>query len=115
MATAKQARETRGLPWLKLLVVLAAIIGGVAWYYAEVIAGYSQASTGYAAKYTCSCRYIGGRDMGSCQDDLLAGMGTLWISEDADAKSVTASVPLIESTTATYSEGAGCALEEWDG
>ncbi|MGB3794938.1 MAG: hypothetical protein WA957_01380 [Alteraurantiacibacter sp.] len=115
MATAKQARETSRLPWLKLLVVLAAIGGGVAWYYGEQIAGYSQAGTGYAAKYTCSCRYIGGREIGHCKDDLLAGMGMLWISEDVDERSVTASVPLVESTTATFREGEGCVLEEWDG
>lgn len=115
MATAKQARDVRGLPWLKLIVVLAAIGGGVAWFYGEQIAGYSQASTGYAAKYTCSCRHIGGRDIGHCQEDLLAGMGALWISEDADEKSVTASVPLVESATATFREGEGCVLEAWDG
>ena len=115
MATAKQGRDIRGLPWLKLLVVLAAIGGTVAWFYGEAIAGYSQASTAYAAKYTCSCRFIGGREIGQCREDLLDGMGALWISEDAGEQSVTASVPLIESTTATFGEGEGCVLEPWDG
>ena len=47
---------------------------------------------------------------------ILGGHGiTAWgeTSEDAEAKSVTASIPLIASDTATYREGYGCLLQEW--
>ena len=42
-------------------------------------------------------------------------MELISLSEDAEAKSVTASFPLLESQTATYREGYGCVLESWDG
>ncbi len=115
MATANQAGSKRRIPWLKLLVALLAIGGAVTWIYGERIAGLSQIGTGYAAKNVCSCRYIGGREPGQCKDDLLAGMGAIWLSQDEANKSVTASVPLVESATATYREGYGCVLEEWEG
>lgn len=115
MATAKQADNKRRTPWLKVLLFFALIAGGSWWYFQEPIAGYTQVGTGYAAKYACSCRHIGGRDLGQCKDDLLPAMAALWLSEDAAEQSVTASVPLVQSATATYREGAGCVLEPWDG
>ena len=115
MATAKQAGDTRRMGWLKYAIAIAAVMGGAVWFYGEAIAGYSQASTAYAAKYACSCRYLGGRSVAQCSEDLLPGMGALWMSEDEAQASVTATVPLVESTTATYREGYGCVLERWDG
>ncbi|GAA5046304.1 hypothetical protein GCM10023208_01610 [Erythrobacter westpacificensis] len=115
MATAKKAGDKRGTPWLKLLAVVVLIGGGIAWYYGDIIDGYAKAGTGYAAKTACSCRFIGGREMGQCKDDLMPGMAAIWLSEDDAARSVTASVPLVESTTATYRDGYGCVLERWDG
>ena len=41
-------------------------------------------------------------------------MEVVFLSEDAEAKSVTARVPLIASATATYREGFGCLLEPWE-
>ncbi|MFB0611831.1 hypothetical protein [Aurantiacibacter poecillastricola] len=115
MATSKSARTKRRFPWLTLLVVVAAAIGGAAWYYNEMIGGYTRSGTAYAAKYVCSCRYLGGREVRQCREDLLPGMGVIWLSEDEGEQSVTASVPLVESTMATYREGRGCQLEEWAG
>ncbi len=114
MATAKQAGSKREVPWFKVLVALAVIGGGVTWFYGEAIAGFTQAGTAYAAKDACSCRHIGGRELSQCQDDLLPGMEAIWLSEDEADRSVTASVPLVESTTATYREGYGCVLEPWE-
>lgn len=114
-ASAKQAGDKRRTPWLKLLALLVLIAGSAFWYFREPITGYAQAGTGYAAKTTCSCRHIGGRDLGQCKDDLLPGMAAIWLSENAAEQSVTASVPLVESTTATYREGYGCVLEPWEG
>ena len=115
MATAKLAGDKRRTPWLKLLVLVALIIGGAAWYYDDVIDGYAQAGTSYAAKTACSCRFVGGREFGQCGDDLIPGMEAVWLSEDEAAQSVTARIPLVESATATYREGYGCVLERWEG
>jgi hypothetical protein len=42
-------------------------------------------------------------------------MELVTLSEEPAAKSVTASFPLLASTTATYREGWGCVLEPWEG
>ena len=53
--------------------------------------------------------------MKSCQGDFIPGMEAVFLSEDEEAKSVTAWVPLAKSNTATYREGFGCVLEPWKG
>ena len=68
----------------------------------------------YGARIGCSCRYIDGRALGSCKDDRESGMGMVFLSEDAERKSVTARVPVLASATATYRKGWGCVLEKWD-
>ncbi len=40
-------------------------------------------------------------------------MEAVFLSEDADEKSVTAYVPLLASETARYRKGYGCVLEPW--
>lgn len=113
MATAnKSAKRGSGI-WLKLLLLIALAIGVVAWFYGEAIAGYSEAGTGYGAKNACSCRYLAGRELSQCYDDFIPGMGAIWLTEDEGEQSVTATIPLISSTTATYSEGYGCMIEPW--
>jgi len=36
------------------------------------------------------------------------------LSDDAEKRSVTATFPLVAQTTATYREGYGCVLEQWE-
>ncbi len=115
MATAKQAKTGFLTIILRIALIVALAVGIAAFFFGEAIAGYSQTGTSYAAKSACSCRHIAGRELGSCDDDLMPGMGVIWLSEDEGAQSVTATVPLITSTTATFSEGPGCVLEPWDG
>lgn len=71
------------------------------------------AGTAYGARVACSCRFVAGRSMGDCAKDKLAGMGMIRFRADEDAKSVTASVPLIASETARLREGYGCVLDSW--
>ena len=116
MATAKQTRSRIASRWwLKLLVVLFFVGAGVYWYYSAQILGLTNAGTAYGAHNACSCRYLGGRDLKSCQGDFIPGMEAVFLSEDEEAKSVTAWVPLAKSNTATYREGFGCVLEPWKG
>lgn len=111
MATAKQARTSLFSILLRIagFVVVAAFL--VSFFFGEAIAGFSDVGTSYAAKTSCSCRYVAGRDLDSCYADFAPGMGAIWLSEDADAQSVTARIPLVESAEATYREGYGCVLE----
>ena len=111
MATAKRANHSRRIPWLMILAALFAAGAIFWWFQGEAIAGNADAGTGYGAKVACSCRYVAGRELSDCRDDFVPGMEIIMLSEDADAQSVTASVPMIRSHTAVYRDGFGCVLE----
>tara|TARA_B100000029_G_scaffold226437_1_gene224237 strand:- start:7421 stop:7819 length:399 start_codon:yes stop_codon:yes gene_type:complete len=99
---------------LVLLLVLASI-AAIAWFANRTaINGYAVTGASYAARVGCSCRYIGGRSIGDCAKDKVAGMEMVSLSDDPSTRSVTASFPLVASQTATYREGYGCVLEEWE-
>ena len=112
MATAKsRSRKTRLWLWLLLLVLglLAA-----AWFaLGDGLRKTGGVGSAYAARVACSCRFVAGRSLDDCAKDKLDGMELVSLSEDGPAKSVTASIPLLASDTATYREGCGCVLEEW--
>ena len=118
MATAKAS--ARGRPvgksrhWPKLLLAIAVIAAGTAWFYRDTVMSQAVAGTSYGARVACSCRFVGGRDLKDCEKDFEPGMALVSLAEDEDAKSVTASVPLLASQTATFKEGYGCLLEKWD-
>ncbi|MBO9498804.1 MAG: hypothetical protein J7496_13055 [Novosphingobium sp.] len=122
MATAKKvsARARRGNPalrnrrWPKVLLVLGVLAALTAWYYRGTVMARAVAGTAYGARVACSCRFVGGRDLKDCEKDFEPGMGMVSLSEDDDAKSVTASVPLLASQTATFRPGYGCMLEKWE-
>lgn len=114
MATAKNRGIRGGRSWPKWLLLALLVGGALFWYYRVTIRETALAGTSYGAHNACSCRFIAGREMGSCKRDFIPGMEAVFLSEDADDKSVTAYVPLIASTTATYREGFGCVLEPWE-
>ena len=115
MATAKQHLSAASRPWLRIVLAVAVLVGGLAWYYGEAVGGYGDAGTSYGAKNACSCRYVAGRSLDSCRTDFLPGMEAVFLSEDEEQRSVTAYVPLVASNTAQYREGFGCVLEPWEG
>ena len=103
----------RAFMWLLLLAVVALAV--VFWLNRPAINGYAGVSTAYAARVACSCRFVAGRSLDDCDKDKLAGMELVRLSDDVEARSVTASFPMVLSNTATYREGYGCVLEEWEG
>jgi len=109
------ASGKRAFPWVSALVLVVVIAAAVWWFYGATIRGLSLAGTGYGAKNACSCRYIAGRDLNSCEGDFLPGMEMVFLSEDEATNSVTASVPLIASQTARYRDGYGCVLDSPEG
>jgi len=111
-AQSRKSKSGRGLWVLGLIVLIAAAI---AYYYRAPISGYAGAGSAYSARVACSCVYIGNRSLEDCKKDKLSGMELISLSQDSDAKSVTARFPLIKSETATYREGYGCVLERWHG
>lgn len=111
MATAKT--NWRGMRTAAFVMLLAA--AGAAWAYHDELVGYGEAGTAYGAKNACSCRYIAGRDLDSCETDFVPGMEAVFLSDDQDEQAVTAWVPLVSATTARYRDGFGCVLEPWEG
>ncbi|MXO60578.1 hypothetical protein GRI89_13615 [Altererythrobacter salegens] len=96
------------------MVVALAFVGLVTgWFFREPIYGRAETGVSYGAHVACSCRYLAGRGLSDCKKDFEPGMKLVFLSDDADDKSVTAYVPLIASQTAHYREGYGCVLEPW--
>jgi len=96
---------------LALLALFAALL---AWGWGPLVAQ-AEVGTAYGASVACGCRHIDGRSLEDCRKDFLGGMGLVRLSEDKAAASVTASVPLIASTTSTFRKGWGCIMEPWSG
>ncbi len=112
MAKAQHSSSSRLGLWVLILIGVA--IAGALYAYREPINGYASVGTSYAARVACSCRFVAGRSLEDCEKDKLAGMELVTLVDDVDAKSVTARFPLVTSNTATYREGYGCLLEEWE-
>ncbi len=91
---------------------LALVAGLLVWFWGPANA-YAQTAAAFGARVACSCRYLGGRELGDCRKDFEPGMGLVMLSEDALTKSVTARFPLLGRETATYHPGLGCQLEPW--
>ncbi|MFU7527176.1 hypothetical protein [Qipengyuania sp. ASV99] len=98
-----------------VLVAAIAAIAAALWFNRAPITGYANVGTSYAARVACSCRFVAGRSLEDCEKDKLGGMELVSLSDDAEARSVTATFPLVTANTATYREGYGCVLEKWEG
>ena len=113
MATAK---PTNPLPFRRRLrriaaaLALAALVL-LAWGWKPLRAD-AVKDASYAARVACPCRFIAGRELAACRKDFAAEIGPVMLSEDAEAKSVTART-LLSVQTATFRPGQGCRLERW--
>ncbi|MEM1133826.1 MAG: hypothetical protein AAGH53_12910 [Pseudomonadota bacterium] len=94
--------------WVVIALLLVAIIG-IVWNLAA-IRSYSNIGSAYSARVVCSCRYVGGRDLTDCEKDLEPGMEVVSLSDDEEAKRITAYVPLLAEQQAEFREGYGCVL-----
>lgn len=106
-----QSRRGGGLSWPLVLLVLFA--GFLIWKFPSFKAQ-AELGSAYAARIGCSCRYVQGRDLDSCQSDFEPGMGMVSISEDPATRTITGSVPLLASRSARYAGASGCLLNPDD-
>jgi hypothetical protein len=107
----KPSRWGGCLPWLAVLAVLIAI--AAIWKFPSFKAQ-AELGSAYAARVGCSCRYVQGRSLDSCQSDFEPGMEMISLSEDPATKTVTGSVPLLASRSARYAGTSGCLLRPED-
>lgn len=115
MATAKpMTTQRRGRIWRRVVVVLALAGIAVALLFGAQIGHYATAAAAVGAREACSCHYVGGRELSDCRKDFEPGMGVVMLSDDEEARAVTARVPLLSRQTATFRAGEGCRLEPWE-
>ena len=110
----KSASKNRASRWLWICGVLVLVIAVAWWAFGGSVRGNAEAGTAYMARVACSCRFVGGRSLDDCEKDKLDGMELITLVDDVEEKSVTARFPLVAANTATYREGYGCVLEEWE-
>lgn len=114
MATVKPTDPLPRRRRLRRIALVAALVllGVLVWYW-QPLSEQASAGTAYGARVGCSCRFVSGRSLENCRDDFLSGMQPVMLSEDDQAKSVTARIPLVASATASFRPGEGCVLEPW--
>lgn len=100
-------RRTIGVAAAIAALILAALL---AWHWPALV-GRARLGAAYGARVACSCRYVEGRPMGSCQSDKEPGMAIVTLADEPDAKAVKASVPLLATRTARFRPGWGCLLD----
>ena len=84
---------------------------GIAWTLQDE-GQYARIATGYAAKETCSCLNVSGRDLQSCIADFPAeARGAVRVTQHGDPISTTMPVSAI-SAQATFEDGFGCAIAD---
>ena len=114
MATDKPKIPGRPSRWKGRLILWGLLLAAalLAWFWKPLHA-HAMALAAQSARTACSCHFVAGRDMVSCRRDLPRGLNPVFLTEDGEAQSVTAWVPLLSSQAATYHEGQGCVLERW--
>lgn len=93
--------------WLAAPALL--IIGYAIWQFPTWKAQ-AEVGAAYGARIGCSCRFVQGRELGSCATDLEPGMEMVSLSEVEGEQAVKASVPLLASRTARFEGASGCIL-----
>ena len=96
------------LPWVLLFALL---IGGFLIWKFPSFRAQAELGSAYAARIGCSCRYVEGRSLESCQSDFEPGMEMVSLNEDPATRTVTGSVPLLASRSAHYAGVSGCLLD----
>lgn len=112
-ARSRSTHTTSQRGWWMLLAILA-LLGGLGWYFHTPAQAYAQAATAYTARVACSCRYVAGRSLEDCEKDKLEGTEFVTLVEDPATQTITARFPLIAVDRASYREGYGCVLQEWE-
>ena len=110
-ATSKPTAKATTRP---LLIVRNVVLGLLAlavlwllWNWGS-IAGQAKVGAAYGAHIACSCRYIEGRDMASCETDMEPGMEIVSLSDDPENKRVTATVMFLAEAVAERRGAFGC-------
>jgi hypothetical protein len=113
MATASSNPGTKSpMPLRRKIGYVAAALFGLAaiWFVLNFAHIKSQAQLGaaYGAHIACSCHYIEGRTLASCESDFEPGMEMVRLSADDDNQRIRASIPLLAEAYAERRGSFGC-------
>lgn len=101
----------RGKTWLRVGGGVAlALLAFVAWQWSGWRAR-AEAGTAYAARIVCSCRYVQGRPLDACAQEVALDAGAVSLSDDPQAKRITGAVPLLGRASARWVKGYGCLMD----
>ena len=101
-------------PWLhwtlKALAALVALAAALLAYNWTHLSRQAELGARYTARVACSCRYIEGRDLASCETDKEPGTEIVSLRDDPAARRVFASVPVLAEAAAEKRGDFGCVL-----
>jgi hypothetical protein len=118
--TVRKRSRRKWLPFVLGAAVLALMAGvAAAWLGWAAMGPEARTATAIAAPTACACRHVSRLPLEQCEAALAAqDLGRpgehLSLTEDAGAKTVTASVPLLASQSAQFEIEWGCRLAPWD-
>ena len=92
------------------LLILSGLLAYIALWQYPSFKKQAEVGVAYAARIGCSCRYVQERDLDACYADFVSGTELVSISENADTKTITGSVPLLASRSARFADASGCLL-----
>jgi hypothetical protein len=103
----------RRAPVHEALSAHASLIASRDWGLAHLgqLSAQAALATGYIAQVTCSCRFVSGRDMASCDTDREPGTDVVQVEEDSANRTITAKVPLLSTRISRFDPEYGCMLD----
>lgn len=105
-----KASRRRWLIWAPLLLLCLAAGGWLGLKYSST-GRQAALATGYIAQVTCSCRFVSGRDMASCDTDREPGTEIVQVEEDSTKRTITTKVPLLSTRISRFDPEYGCTLD----
>jgi len=115
MAKSRRSRNSSSAArrWAILSLIALTAVASALYSFGAPLFGNAQAATAYSARVACSCRFVAQRELADCNKDKMPGMEWVSLSEDTEARSVTATIPFLASETAVLRDGYGCVLQPW--
>lgn len=92
------------------VVVVFGLAGALAWqFWLKDQMAFAKIASAYGAKMVCSCRFVAGRDMDSCQGDFTVDTSQFTFEEAENMVRVSLVGGLV-SSQAVHEPGLGCAV-----
>ncbi|MGE4411677.1 MAG: hypothetical protein AB7D33_14050 [Sphingobium sp.] len=95
--------------WAALACLGVAVLFSI-WKWSEWRAA-AAAGSAYAARITCSCRYVEGRSAKNCARDVADDASLVFLSERPEEKEIVGRVPFLGRATAKFRPGYGCLMQ----